>query len=127
MNAYEKSDAKTGPLALIAVGVGLLVLVAMTLVAVMWRVMAYETVYTGELAGSPLAPMRPPPPPPRLQITPAQDLYQFRESEHDLLHSYEWVDKDKGVVRIPIDRAIDLLAERGLPAVTPPKPEAKKK
>jgi hypothetical protein len=32
------------------------------------------------------------------------------------LSEYGWVDRDAGIVRIPIDRAIDLLAERGLPA-----------
>ncbi len=32
-----------------------------------------------------------------------------------MLKSYGWIDRDKGVVRIPIDRAIEILAERGLP------------
>ena len=116
---YEKSDAKVGPLALLAVGVGLLVLVSMTGVAVMWRVMAYGTVYTGEMAGSPLAPLRPPPPSPRLQVIQGGDLKISREQEGALLHSYAWVDKEKGVVRIPVDRAMELLAERGLPQGKP--------
>jgi hypothetical protein len=34
-----------------------------------------------------------------------------------VLGSYDWVDKNNGVVRIPIDRAIDLVAERGLPVI----------
>jgi len=33
------------------------------------------------------------------------------------LHQYAWVDPDKGIVKIPIDRAMDLIAQRGLPAV----------
>ncbi len=32
------------------------------------------------------------------------------------LNTYAWVDKDAGVVRIPVDRAIDLLAQKGLPS-----------
>jgi topoisomerase IA-like protein len=36
-----------------------------------------------------------------------------------VLESYGWVDKDKGVVRIPIEEAMRLIAERGLPP-TPP-------
>ena len=32
------------------------------------------------------------------------------------LHSYGWVDKKGGVVRIPIDQAMTLLLQRGLPA-----------
>jgi hypothetical protein len=53
---------------------------------------------------------------PRLQTNPAYDLQQFRESESAKLNSYGWIDKSAGVLRIPIDRAMDLLAQRGLPA-----------
>lgn len=56
------------------------------------------------------------PPLPRLQTTPATDLRGFQESESLVLTTYGWVDKEKGVVRIPVSRAIDLVAERGLPA-----------
>jgi hypothetical protein len=122
---YERTDAEVGPLAVLAVSVGLLVLISLTAVAIMWRVMAYETHDTGTLRGSPLAGLRPLPPTPRLQITPATDLKDTREQEHDLLSSYAWVEKDKGVVRIPIDRAMDILAQRGLPHGKP-EPPAKK-
>jgi hypothetical protein len=53
---------------------------------------------------------------PRLQTNPAYDLQQFRDAESAKLNSYGWIDKSAGVLRIPIDRAIDLLAQRGLPA-----------
>jgi hypothetical protein len=56
------------------------------------------------------------PPLPRLQTTPYVDLKSFRDAEAQVLDSYEWVDKEKGVVRLPISRAIELVAERGLPA-----------
>ena len=39
-------------------------------------------------------------------------LRQLRTKERDVLHHYGWVDKNQGVVRIPIDRAIDLLASQ---------------
>ena len=121
-DGYERTDAETGPLAVLAVSVGLLVLISLTGVAIMWRVMAYETSDTGALQGSPLAGLRPLPPTPRLQITPSTDLKGTREQEHELLSTYGWVEKDKGVVRIPIDRAMDLLAERGLPQGKPEPP-----
>ena len=122
-DGYERTDAETGPLAVLAVSVGLLVLISLTGVAIMWRVMAYETHDdTGESRGSPLAGLRPLPPTPRLQITPSTDLKDIREQEHALLSTYGWVEKDKGVVRIPIDRAMDLLAERGLPHGKPEPP-----
>jgi len=53
---------------------------------------------------------------PVLQIHPIADLDAYRAQEAELLHSYGWVDKDAGVARIPIDRAIDLISEQGLPA-----------
>jgi hypothetical protein len=53
---------------------------------------------------------------PRLQTNPAYDLQQLREVENAKLSSYGWVDKSARIVRIPIDRAIALMAQRGLPA-----------
>ena len=58
------------------------------------------------------------PPEPRLQTDPRQDLIDFRATEEDVLGSYGWVDKNAGVVRIPIDAAMKLTLERGLPART---------
>ena len=50
------------------------------------------------------------PPEPRLQVTPSQDLDAIRKAEIDRLSSYGWVDRKAGVVHIPIERAIDLVA-----------------
>jgi hypothetical protein len=58
---------------------------------------------------------RPLPPPPRLQTYPFQDVKDLRQEERRLLETYEWVDKSAGVVRIPVERAIEVLAEKGLP------------
>jgi hypothetical protein len=56
------------------------------------------------------------PPLPHLQIWPARDLASFRKEEALEVSGYGWVDREKGLVRIPVDRAIEVLAERGLPA-----------
>jgi hypothetical protein len=53
---------------------------------------------------------------PRLQTNPTADLQRLLEAENAKLNSYGWIDKSAGVIRIPIDRAMDLLAQRGLPA-----------
>src|SRR6266511_3050364 len=58
------------------------------------------------------------PPEPRLLVNPTRNLQEMRAREDEVLHSYGWVDRQAGIVRIPIDRAIDLLVERGLPART---------
>ncbi len=56
------------------------------------------------------------PPLPRLEVTPILDLHAMQAAEDSVLTSYGWIDQSHGVVRIPIDRAIDLLAQRGLAA-----------
>ena len=58
------------------------------------------------------------PPEPRLQTDPRQDLSDLRAKEDDWLGSYGWVDRNAGVVRIPIDAAMKLTLQRGLPART---------
>ena len=56
------------------------------------------------------------PPSPRLQTQPFKDLYQLKTEQRGALTSYGWVDKTNGVVHIPIERAMALTLERGLPA-----------
>jgi hypothetical protein len=56
------------------------------------------------------------PPEPRLQTSPREDLRDLRAAEDTVLDSYGWVDKNAGIVRIPIDEAIRLTLQRGLPA-----------
>jgi hypothetical protein len=56
------------------------------------------------------------PPEPRLQINPRQDLKDLRAAEDELLKGYQWVDRNAGVVRIPIDEAMRLTLQRGLPS-----------
>jgi hypothetical protein len=55
------------------------------------------------------------PPAPNLQTQPFQDIYNLRKGEAAKLESYGWVDKEGGIARIPIDRAIELTIQRGLP------------
>jgi len=56
------------------------------------------------------------PPEPRLQTNPRQDLADLRAREEETLATYGWVDRNAGVVRIPIDEAVRKTLERGLPA-----------
>jgi len=61
-------------------------------------------------------PLPPPPAPnPALQPSPRLDLRKWREEEDEAMNSYGWVDRKKGIVRIPVDRAMDLIAQKGLP------------
>jgi hypothetical protein len=59
--------------------------------------------------------MRRLPPEPRLQTDPRDDMANLRRSQDEILESYAWVDRNAGIVRIPIERAMTLIAESGLP------------
>jgi hypothetical protein len=56
-------------------------------------------------------------PNPRLQESPPVDLVGITREERTRISSYGWVDKKAGVARIPVDRAMDILAQKGLPKV----------
>ena len=56
-------------------------------------------------------------PQPRLEVKPGASLAELRAAEETDLNSYGWVDRKAGTVRIPIDRAMQLLMDRGLPDV----------
>ena len=56
------------------------------------------------------------PPEPQLQINPREDLEELRTQEDRILTSYGWVDKNAGVTRIPIEEAMKLVVQRGLPS-----------
>ena len=60
------------------------------------------------------------PPEPRLQATPKIELKDLRADEDAILNGYGWVDPNKGIVRIPIDQAIDMVAQKGLPSKPSP-------
>jgi hypothetical protein len=54
-------------------------------------------------------------PNPKLEEDERGQLNQIRLKEEQILNSYGWVDQNTGTVHIPIERAIDLIAQRGLP------------
>lgn len=56
---------------------------------------------------------------PRLDPNQPRELAAMRAEERVILEGYGWVDRTGGLARIPIDRAIRLLAEKGLPVPTP--------
>jgi hypothetical protein len=55
-------------------------------------------------------------PTPRLQDDDGNlDTADLHAREDLLLDNYSWIDRSKGTVRIPIERAMELIAQRGLP------------
>lgn len=83
---------------------------------IIYKLFAPDQPGEARLASQPFSEQRPPEP--RIQADPKIDIEKFREAEDKALTSYGWVDKNAGVAKIPIDRAMTLLEQRGLP--TPP-------
>lgn len=112
---YESSDVSVGFMARVVFGLAVLTLLGM---GVSWWYQSAESksFQESDQPPSPLAGTLPAQPPePRLQVMPAVDLMKVRGQEDVVLNSYAWIDARSGLVRIPIDRAIELMAERGLP------------
>jgi hypothetical protein len=61
-------------------------------------------------------------PGPRLQVAPAADLQKLRALEETNLSQYQWIDKQAGIAAIPIERAMQLMAERAAKGQSTGKP-----
>jgi hypothetical protein len=114
---HESSDVNVRGVFAFAIG---LLVTGIIIHLLVWVLFQYFTAREGHAAppAFPLAVTKETrvPPEPRLQTNPRQDLADLRAREDQVLSSYGWVDRNAGVVRIPIDQAIKLTLERGLPA-----------
>lgn len=119
MSDKKRLDSELDFRALIGLTVALLALVAVAL-ALMWPLtISLRDAGIAQDAPPPVLPearMPHQPPAPRLQPDPPQDLRQLVERERRELTGYGWIDESVEVARIPIERAMDLLVEHGLPA-----------
>lgn len=66
-------------------------------------------------------------PQPRLETNERDQLNDRRLKEEETLNSYGWVDQKAGIARIPIERAMELVAQQGLPTSPQNTPAAEKK
>jgi hypothetical protein len=110
---HETCDASPFYVGLFALG--LVVMIALVLPLLGWILRRFEAeACQADPLQSPLAGDQIPPEP-RLQSAPDADLVRLRREEEHRLSSYGWIDPRERLVRIPIERAIEILAERGLP------------
>ena len=111
---FEKEDIRATPVLKFLVGIAVTTVVVCLLLLGFYRGMR-----------SYLADLQPEPPHmkfeenreaplPRLQERPAPDLHTIRAEEERILTTYGWVDKSRGVVRVPIEEAMKLVAEEGV-------------
>ncbi len=110
----EQKDVSVRAVLLCAVAMGV---IALVLHFGLWGLMK---LYHAEPANVPqrVTPLAAAPPPvaaPPLQPDPQSDLHAVRAEEQAQIDGYGWVDRQAGIVRIPVDRAMDLLLQRGVP------------
>ncbi|HUN94955.1 MAG TPA: hypothetical protein VMU69_01790 [Bradyrhizobium sp.] len=102
--AFEATDWEFKPIVMVYVGV-LVLLVISCLVLI--------PAYPDALPDVDRA-LRINPPGPRLQTDPVAEYRRFRAQEQQQLDGYHWVDKQKGIVRVPIRQAMKELVQTGI-------------
>jgi hypothetical protein len=101
---YERSDADPRLIGALALGVAAFLAMTPFLLLAIYPGSGHDQRITEPRA----------PPEPRLQVAAKADFDRLRATENARLQSYGWVDRDRGITRIPIERAMKLLSERGL-------------
>lgn len=94
----------------------LIALILHVVVALMLGVM-HDRSRSAWPAPSPVASTGESPPEPRLQRSPSLDLQTLQAGERQRLGGYGWVDRPRGVVRLPIERAMELEAQPDAPSL----------
>jgi hypothetical protein len=110
---YEDSSVPVKHLFVFALGVVALVVAGVLVSAVTFRFFVHHTPMGP--AASPFEDVRELPPGLRLQTNAPMDLKKYRDEQAKILSGYGWVDQQAGIVRIPIDRAMELLLQKGYP------------
>lgn len=116
---YEPDDIRVGGVVL--AGAAALVVLALTLL-VLWGLVALLTERSRPPEATAIEQMPIETPAPRLQADPGADLAAMRAAEEASLHRWAWVDRQGGIVRIPIEQAMAELARRGWPQADRPAP-----
>lgn len=110
---YETRDVRFSRVLGFAVALAALVLVAVVAMRLFLGGMAAGGAAAGPVHA--LAEERTVPPGPRLQIEPSDAVSVARSLAESRLGRYAWIDREGGVIQIPIERAMELLLERGFP------------
>lgn len=115
---HETSDINVRAVVMSAVGLAVITAVSGVVVWLLFVYLTRSADHTSAARNYPLAIGQEDrlPPAPRLQTDPKQDLRDLRADEDAALSGYRWIDRNAGVVRIPIDEAMKLTLERGLPS-----------
>jgi hypothetical protein len=123
---HELRDLSPKNIALFGLSLALLLVITVTVTYFLYEHYASVQIRT-QAPASPFSSAREPTPEPRLAVTPGEDLKALRAAEDSILKSYAGIDAKNGIVRIPVDRAIEILAQRGLPSRAQTREESPKR
>jgi len=121
IHGHETRDADVRAIVLAGVALAIVALLIGVLVYGVFQYLAHNPTTTGR--ANPMAQTGRFPPAPRIEEHPSLELKDLHAMEDSILTTYGWTDKATGIVRIPVDRAIELQLQRGFPA----RQEAKQK
>lgn len=107
---HEPTDVSAG--SMVRWGIGLLVLMFGSMLAMLVLYIAFGAPFRAKPVVTQENRLEPWP---RLQSNPLKDIAEFEREQTELETGYAWVDPTQGRVRIPLDRAMDIVATRGLP------------
>ena len=113
---HEESDVNVS--AILRYGVGLAVIAVVIHLFLWWLLGLYER--QRDRAQTQVYPLAAGqqnrlPPSPRFQQNPQQELQDLLAKQRALLEGYAWVSKESGIARIPIEDAMKMVVERGVP------------
>lgn len=117
---YQTTDVNPSAIWIVAAGLVVSVVLVFVVITSLFHFLQHRDVAAQKRSAidrvtTAVAATRPQFPAPRLQVAPQIDLAELRAREEAELNSYGWIDRKAGIVRIPIERAMDLLVQRGLP------------
>ena len=110
---YEKTDANVHVLAWS--GIGMFAAIALIVLGMWWLFNHFNRVQSLGATPAPYPTVRALPPEPRLQANPRGDYDEYIRLQRQQLSGYGWINREAGVVRIPVSLAMQLVVSRGLP------------
>ena len=111
---HERTDAHVRPLAIFLIIMGVTIVVSAAFTVVLFDFFT-QRAQSFDAPVSPLQIQNETAPGVRLQVVPGLDRRLEQEAELERLNSYGWVDESAGLVHIPIEKAMEVLVEKGLP------------
>jgi hypothetical protein len=113
---FEHQDASPRGIALAGVGLMLLILLSLGVVAALFYFFEQRQVSAFGTGPTPTVAV---PPGPGIQVDPGKDMQETMATQTSWLNSYGWINEGTGVIHMPIDHAMEMIMEHGMPTIAP--------